>query len=506
MVASGASFVGPRSIGRRKEDFQIREEVSRHRQLSQVSQVIASEMNREVLFGVIMEQTNRIMGTERSLVFLHDEKNQEMWSLAAQGVKRDEIRLPADQGVAGWVLKNRTPLLINDTPGDPRFKDGADRPSDLPIRNTLCIPLVNLENRLIGAFQTLNKRDGDFKEEDVTLLTSLSIHVAIALENSRLYEEIKTLNKAKERCINHLSHELRTPLALMSMVLQAISRETRKANLPGLEKVIDRGHRNIQRLLTLQSMIDDILNQRGFEEKKQILHLIEGALGFVEEERSETREEARARMLDAISRRLETLVSTQEIRPAPIDLEAFLDGLCREAVSLMGERDLEIVRDFGKGLVLKADQEILGKVCAGILRNAVENTPDQGRIEVRSRSCEDGTVIEIQDRGVGITPENMRLIFEGFFHTQDSLWYSSRRPYQFDAGGTGSDLLRTKVFSERHGFSVDFTSTRCPFIPQDMDRCPGSVSACSFVKGRDECLSTGGSTFSVRFPHTRFAV
>jgi signal transduction histidine kinase len=167
---------------------------------------------------------------------------------------------------------------------------------------------------------------------------------------------------------------------------------------------------------------------------------------------------------------------------------------------------MEIVRDFGKGLALQADPEILGKVCAGLLRNAVENTPDQGRIAVRSRSTGESIVIEIQDHGVGITPENMRLIFEGFFHTQDSLWYSSRRPYQFDAGGTGSDLLRTKVFSERHGFSVDFTSTRCPFIPQDKDRCPGSISACTFVNQRDDCLSTGGSTFSVRFPLSRFAV
>ncbi|MEW6668498.1 MAG: GAF domain-containing protein [Thermodesulfobacteriota bacterium] len=506
MVASGASFVGARSIGRRKEDFQIREEVSRQRQLSQVSKVITSEMNRDALFEVIVDQTNRIMGTERSLVFLHDERSQEMWSLAATGIKRDEIRLPSDHGVAGWVLKNRTPLMLNDAYADPRFRDDMDRRSGFRTRNILCIPLVNLENKLIGVFQALNKRDGDFKEDDLTLLISLAIHVAIALENSRLYEEVKSLHKAKERCIDHLSHELRTPLSLMSMVLQAISRETGKAKIPGLEKVIDRGHRNLQRLLALQSMIDDILNQRGFEEKKQILHLIEGALGFVEEERSETREEARSRLLEAISKRLDSVVSTQEICPRKIDLEVFLNGLCREATGLMGERDLEIVRDFGRGLELQADPETLSKVCGGLLRNAVENTPDQGRIEVRSRSTDDSIVIEVQDHGVGVTSENMKLIFEGFFHTQDSVWYSSKRPYQFDAGGTGADLLRTRVFSERHGFSVDFTSTRCPFIPQDQDRCPGNISACTFVSGRSECLSTGGSTFSVRFPLSRFAV
>jgi signal transduction histidine kinase len=504
MLASGANFVGPRSIGRRKEDFLIREEVHRHRQIFQVSRVITSEMNRDALFEVIMDQTNRILGTERSMVFLHDEKNRELWSLASTGMEKAEIRLPADHGVPGWVLKNRSPLLINDPYTDPRFRDDLDKRSGFLTRNVLCIPLVNLENKLIGAFQTLNKRDGDFNEDDQALLTSLSMYVAIALENSKLYEEIKSLHKAKERCIHHLSHELRTPLSLMSMVLQTISKETREARIPGLDKVIERGHRNLQRLLTLQSRIDDILNQRGFEEKNQILHLIEGALGVVEEAGSETQEEARSRLIEAISKRLDSLVSPAEIRPRKIDLGSFLSGLCQEAVTLMGERDLEIARDFEKGIVLEADPEILTKVCAGLLRNAVENTPDQGRIEVRARLTDECILIEVQDYGVGITPENTRLIFEGFFHTQDTAWYSSRRPYQFDAGGTGADLLRTKVYSERHGFSVDFTSTRCPFIPQDEDRCPGSISACAFVSGKSECLASGGSTFSLRFPLARF--
>lgn len=69
-----------------------------------------------------------------------------------------------------------------------------------------------------------------------------------------------------------------------------------------------------------------------------------------------------------------------------------------------------------------------------------------------------------------------------------------------DYGVAGSDLLRAKVFSERHGFSVDFESTRCRFIPDDTDECSGKISECPFIKTRSECLSSGGSTFSVSFP------
>ena len=100
---------------------------------------------------------------------------------------------------------------------------------------------------------------------------------------------------------------------------------------------------------------------------------------------------------------------------------------------------------------------------------------------------------------MGITPENQKMIFGGFFHTQDTMLYSSKRPYDFNAGGTGSDLLRTQVFSERYGFSVDFNSIRCGYIPTDKDLCPGRISACRFISNADGCFASGGSVFSIRF-------
>ena len=503
MFSTDQDFIESRSVGRRKEDFLIREEVSRHRRIFQLSKAVTSEMNREALFQVIMDQTNQVMGTEKSLVFLHQEEKEELWSMASAGNGGDgEIRLPAGQGVVGWVLENQAPLLINDAYSDPRFSDELDRRSGFRTRNLLSIPLVNLQNRIIGVFQTLNKKEGGFKEEDITLLTSLSIYVAIALENSKLYEEIKSLHKAKERCIAHLSHELRTPLSIMDTVLLGLSKEVQNTGIPGLGKLIDRGFRSLRRLFDIQVKIDDILNQNGIEEKSRILHLIEGALAIVEDERMETLDEDRRHLLDALSRRLDGFVSMAKLENRRIDLEPFLGELCREA-ERMGEREVEIVRDVEAGSALWMDPGILRKVCGGLLRNAVENTPDGGRIEIRAGYRDRGLAVEVQDFGVGITEENTKLIFGGFFHTQETKWYSSKRPYQFDAGGAGVDLLRTKVFSERYGFSVSFESRRCRFIPRDEDQCPGKVGSCTLAGDRSECLASGGSTFSLLFPRKR---
>ena len=108
--------------------------------------------------------------------------------------------------------------------------------------------------------------------------------------------------------------------------------------------------------------------------------------------------------------------------------------------------------------------------------------------------------IEVRDYGIGITPENQRFIFGGFFHIQDTNLYASKRPYQFNAGGTGSDLLRIKAFSERFGFKVGFESKRCRFLPTDDQMCPGKISECGVIKNKSECFSAGGSTFSLTFP------
>jgi len=177
-----------------------------------------------------------------------------------------------------------------------------------------------------------------------------------------------------------------------------------------------------------------------------------------------------------------------------------LNDISNKAILAIQERDLEIIRDFEKGHVVNADEKTLRKVFEGLLKNAVENTPDEGKIEVGLKGTDHEICIDFRDYGIGISPQNQNLIFHGFFHTQDTMNYSSKRPYQFNAGGAGSDLLRTKVFSERLGFSVGFESTRCRFIPNDTDECPGRISKCPFIKTKSDCLSSGGSTFSLRFP------
>jgi hypothetical protein len=78
--------------------------------------------------------------------------------------------------------------------------------------------------------------------------------------------------------------------------------------------------------------------------------------------------------------------------------------------------------------------------------------------------------------------------------------YSSKRPFDFYAGGKGVDLLRAKIFSERYSFKIQMDTKRCKYLPTDMDLCPGDTTKCPHIRAREGCLESGGTVFLVSFP------
>lgn len=195
MNTSDKSAKSKRSFGRRKEDLLLRNKNQRYQQLHIVGQTITSEMNMDALFQLIMDQTNQIMNTERSTIFLYDEKTDELWSFVATGMEKNEIRIQADSGIAGQVFKNREQLIINDTYIDSRFNLEVDQQSGFQTKNIIGVPVINREGRCIGVLEALNNHSGKFTREDGEFLSSISNYVAIAVENAKLYEDIKSYSE-----------------------------------------------------------------------------------------------------------------------------------------------------------------------------------------------------------------------------------------------------------------------------------------------------------------------
>jgi diguanylate cyclase (GGDEF)-like protein len=99
----------------------------------------------------------------------------------------DGLRLRLDQGIAGWVARERRAVCLEDASRDPRHDPSVARRTGLVPRSMLCVPLV-YRDALLGVVQVINKLDGTaFTTEELKLVQALADHAAIAIANAQLY-------------------------------------------------------------------------------------------------------------------------------------------------------------------------------------------------------------------------------------------------------------------------------------------------------------------------------
>ncbi|MCA9970836.1 MAG: GAF domain-containing protein, partial [Anaerolineales bacterium] len=119
------------------------------------------------------------------------------------------IRIKKGQGIAGWVAEHKQAAIINDVYSDQRFFARVDRQSGFRTNSMVCIPL-QVEERMIGVLQAINKKSGDFNEHDLRLLQAIGGPLAAAIENARLHSDVIAEKRRVETIINSMSEGLLT--------------------------------------------------------------------------------------------------------------------------------------------------------------------------------------------------------------------------------------------------------------------------------------------------------
>lgn len=157
--------------------------------LLKIGQAVAAQTDIDALLKVIAEETKSAIQADRCSVFLYDEQNNELWSKVALGMDSQEIRFPADKGLAGHVVKTGKTINIKDAYLDNRFNKEIDLQTGYKTKTILCMPIKNLNQEIIGVFQVLNKLNGEFSEEDEDLLIAIGSSAGIALENAQLFKK-----------------------------------------------------------------------------------------------------------------------------------------------------------------------------------------------------------------------------------------------------------------------------------------------------------------------------
>lgn len=484
------------------------EDERRKAMILKVSRALPEYPDLEGLLDFISREVKQMLGTEGALVILLDEERQELYFLGAayDDTERErrakEIRFGLDELTSGRVIRTGEPLIVNDTTLNAMDYPERDRRFGYHTKNFLLVPLRS-GDRIIGVLGALNIKAGRFNQTHVELLTMLAGTVSLSIENARYadevrkaYQEVISLNRARDKAVTHLSHELKTPLSVMAGSLSILDRKLSAMPDEAWRTTFARVGRNLDRMIRIQEEVEDIM-QGSAEHGALVSGIFDACVDLIE---TLLDKEAGERVAAAVRARIDALYGPLQSRPEVLSPVQVLNERINGLKPLFAHRSIEIACDFEPVPDIFLPREVFNKTIDGLVQNAVENTPDEGRIEIRTRPEGSGARIEIRDYGVGIPAVLQQRIFEGFVHTQSSQAYASRRPFDFNAGGRGADLLRMKIFSERFHFTIGMRSERCGFIPAEEDVCHGAISDCAFCTETVDCLGSGQTVFFLHFP------
>jgi sigma-B regulation protein RsbU (phosphoserine phosphatase) len=172
---------------------QLEEEVGTLNQLIQVTTQLNSTLNLNELLQLIMTSAAELLHAQTSSLMLVDEETQELTFEVATGESGQEVvkyRVPPGQGIAGWVVENAQPVIIDNPQQDPRFYSQMDKNISFETRNILAVPL-QVKDRVIGVVEVINKLDAPgFTQKDMELAMALTNQASVAIDNTRMYARL----------------------------------------------------------------------------------------------------------------------------------------------------------------------------------------------------------------------------------------------------------------------------------------------------------------------------
>jgi len=218
-------------------------------------------------------------------------------------------------------------------------------------------------------------------------------------ELEELAVELKRTTRAKSEFLANMSHELRTPLNSINGFSEILYDETFGSLNEKQKKYIEYVLTSGKHLLLL---INQILDMSKVEAGKMKLTL------------------------------------------SSLPMKSLLNDISLLIADMVSKKKIEMLLEIAEDLPnIEADELKIKEVLYNLLSNAVKFTPEGGKIGMRAQKADSGIEIVVWDTGIGIAPENMNKIFEGFFRVDT--------PYSRVTEGTGLGLPLSKKLVELHG-------------------------------------------------------
>jgi signal transduction histidine kinase/putative methionine-R-sulfoxide reductase with GAF domain len=177
--------------------------------LREVGVALGTTLDLDQLLELILSKITEALEAERATLYLLDEAKDELVSRIAHGEEVRSIRLKVGHGIAGHVARTGKPLYVKDAYRDPRFNPEWDVLSGYRTRSILAAPMKNHLGRTIGVVQVLNKKRGEFTEDDKVILAALATQAAVSIDNSRLFLSVIQKNMQLVDTKEQLEHRIR---------------------------------------------------------------------------------------------------------------------------------------------------------------------------------------------------------------------------------------------------------------------------------------------------------
>ena len=379
-----------------KQGYDASREISRLSALIESAQVVNSSLDLDKLLQIILDEAIKISDAERGTIYILDEEKKEIWSRVLVGNELEEIRQPVGKGISGYVAETGKILNISNVYADPRFNPEFDKKSGFKTRNVLCVPMKNREGKIIGVCQLINKRNGEFSIEDERFLQAFTVHAAIAIDNSRIAQEMVKSERlsAVGRMAGSVIHDIKNPMSTIRVYAQVL-----KKKAPNDETA---------------SLVDEII--------KQIDRLVNMAQEVLDFSRG-----------------------TSLLKIQTIKYDEFMNGIL-----LFIKKDLE-----KKGIVVEnncdydgdveIDPDKMTRVILNIAGNAADAMPDGGHFTINTKKEGSNLKIEMIDTGTGMPDEVKKKIFEPF------MTYGKKH-------GTGLGMAIVKKILDDHNAQIHVES------------------------------------------------
>ena len=384
------------------------EEATRRRtlqlqKLTDIANRINSAHDVNSVVGVVTEEARNLIGTHQAAtsMVLNPHFPQPHNVVSVSGKRPYEFLPPDIDGLETYEALNATnkPIRLtqSELDADPRWRTlGRLAGPALSPNGWLAAPLVGRNGKIMGLIQLSDKEEGDFTEDDEVILVQLSQLTAIAIQNARLYQELRSNDERKDEFLAMLAHELRNPLSAIGNAVKVASKTDAREHIVWSMEVITRQMQHLSRL------IDDLLD---------VSRITRGKI---------------------------------ELRRGVMDATPILESAASTVRTLVEERKhtLELAIEPGN-LWVNVDPTRLEQIFVNLLNNAAKYSENGGHIRLSARRERKEVVISIKDKGVGILPEKLPEMFELFAQADRSLARSE--------GGLGIGLTVVKKLVELHG-------------------------------------------------------